>query len=92
MRQTLTLVNIADTYLKNVVFLWDSRLNTLQYKRVRSSELTDGEKERLVCFEWTSYPSNSKPIHRLMAVVHRTPEELEKRKSELRKIYPRTRF
>lgn len=84
MRRNVTLVRPIEPYLRNVFFLGDSTLNSVQHKRVKKSELTYDEGHRLVCYEVRNGI--------VWAVIKRTPEEEERKKRELKTIYPNTRF
>lgn len=98
MRSKLVLVAPTECDMKNVIFLGDSYLNSIEYKRVRMEDVTS--EETAVCFEACGCRrklhkivydcGNTRPC--TVAVVRRTPEDVKRRQAEVEKKYPHTKF
>lgn len=99
MKRKLILVGPSSGDLTNVVFIGDSRLSNLEFKRVEKRKLKEEEKLRVACMETcTCIPKENgvfcegNKTRCLIAVVKRTPEELEDKKKDLKRLYPFTKF
>jgi hypothetical protein len=105
MKSKLTLVQPVGMDLRNVVtmgpadFVLKINLNSLNYKRVKVWEMTESDKERLVCFE--SCKHRNERLQQcttncsrrcIWGVIRMTPEEIKNKKIDLTRLYPRTRW
>ncbi len=99
MPRKLIFVDLPEMDLRNVVFLGDSRFNTIQHKRVLLKNLTEDEKNRIICYEACRYRDKKTndcdhgcDNRCVWAVVKMTPIEQRNRKADLKKIFPHMRF